>query len=64
MYADHRVYNIVHLIYQSKAFEGRSRDYEFGLHAMREHWQSGLDDLRRTLADPTRLRRPPPEVGR
>ena len=61
--ADHRVYNIVHLIYQSKAFEGHSRDYEFGLHAMREHWQSGLDDIRRTLADPTRLDRPPPEIG-
>jgi NTE family protein len=56
-----RAYNIVHLIYQSKAFEGHSKDYEFGLGAMREHWQSGLDDIRRTLADPCRLNRPPPE---
>ena len=56
--ARHPVYNIVHLIYQSKAFEGHSKDYEFGLHAMREHWQSGLDDIRRTLADPHRLNRP------
>ena len=47
--ACHRTYNIVHLIYQSKAFEGHSKDYEFGLDAMREHWQSGLDDIRRTL---------------
>lgn len=61
--ADHRVYNIVHLIYQSKAFEGHSRDYEFGPHAMREHWQSGLDDIRRTLADPSRLNRPTVEQG-
>jgi NTE family protein len=61
--AAHRVYNIVHLIYQSKAFEGQSKDYEFGLRAMREHWQSGLDDIRRTLADPSRLERPAPEVG-
>jgi hypothetical protein len=30
---------------------------------MREHWQSGLEDIRRTLADPRRLDRPPPEVG-
>ncbi|WP_342236378.1 patatin-like phospholipase family protein [Inquilinus sp. OTU3971] len=61
--ACHRAYNIVHLIYQSKAYEGHSKDYEFGLDAMREHWQSGLDDIRRTLADPRRLDRPTPEDG-
>ncbi|MFE0753078.1 DUF3734 domain-containing protein [Inquilinus sp. NPDC058860] len=61
--ACHHAYNIVHLIYQSKAYEGHSKDYEFGLDAMREHWQSGLDDIRRTLADPRRLDRPAPEVG-
>lgn len=61
--AGHRAYNIVHLIYQSKAFEGHSKDYEFGLDAMREHWQSGLEDIRRTLADPRRLDRPTPEIG-
>lgn len=59
----HRAYNIIHLIYQSKAFEGHSKDYEFGLGAMREHWQSGLEDIRRTLADPRRLDRPAPELG-
>lgn len=48
--ACHRTYNIVHLIYQSKAFEGHFKDYEFGLDAMREHWQGGLDDIRRTPA--------------
>lgn len=61
--ASHHAYNIVHLIYQSKIFEGHSKDYEFGLDAMREHWQCGLDDMRRTLADPRRLNRPPPELG-
>jgi NTE family protein len=61
--ACHRAYNIVHLIYQSKAFEGHSKDFEFGLDAMREHWQSGLDDIRRTLADPRRLDRPAAELG-
>jgi NTE family protein len=59
----HRAYNIIHLIYQSKAFEGHSKDFEFGPEAMREHWQSGLDDIRRTLADPRRLDRPAPELG-
>ncbi len=61
--ARHRSYNIIHLIYQSKIYEGHSRDYEFGLSAMRKHWQSGLDDIRRTLAEPRRLDRPAPELG-
>jgi NTE family protein len=61
--ASHRAHNIIHLIYQSKAFEGQSKDYEFGLDAMREHWQTGLDDIRRTLADSRRLKRPAPELG-
>jgi NTE family protein len=30
---------------------------------MREHWLSGLADMRRTLADPRRLDRPVPELG-
>ena len=61
--ARHRSYNIIHLIYQTKIHEGHSRDYEFGLSAMRAHWQSGLDDIRRTLADPHRLDPPSPELG-
>jgi NTE family protein len=61
--ASHRATNIIHLIYQSKAFEGHSKDYEFGPDAMREHWQSGLEDIRRTLADPGCLDRPEPGMG-
>jgi len=61
--AEHRVTNIIHLIYQSKAFEGHSKDYEFGPEAMREHWQSGLEDIRRTLADPGCLDRPAPGMA-
>ncbi|MCP3393446.1 patatin-like phospholipase family protein [Bradyrhizobium sp. CCGB12] len=61
--ARHRSYNIVHLIYQTKPNEGHSRDYEFGLSAMRRHWQSGLEDIRRTLSDRRRLDPPPPERG-
>ena len=58
-----RSHNIIHLIYQSKIYEGHSKDYEFGLNAMRAHWQSGLDDIRRTLANPRRLDPPAPEFG-
>lgn len=61
--ARHRSCNIIHLIYQSKTYERHSKDYEFGLNAMRAHWQSGLEDIRRTLADPRRLDPPAPELG-
>lgn len=50
----------IHLIYQSKAHKGHLRDYEFGPSAMRTHWQSGLDYIRRTLADPRCLDLPAP----
>ena len=37
------------MIYQQKAYEGDSKDYEFSSTSMREHWDSGLEDTRRTL---------------
>ena len=40
---------ILQLIYQQKAYEGDSKDHEFSATSMREHWQAGLDDTRRTL---------------
>ncbi|MGY3534511.1 patatin-like phospholipase family protein [Bradyrhizobium sp. USDA 4452] len=61
--ARHSSHNIIHLIYQSKIYEGHSKDYEFGLSAMRAHWQSGLEDIRRTLAEPRRLDPPDPDLG-
>jgi hypothetical protein len=39
---------ILQLIYQQKAYEG-AKDYEFSGTSMREHWQSGYEDTRRTL---------------
>ncbi len=42
--------NIVHLIYQQKAYEGHAKDYEFSGTSMREHWQSGYEDTKRTLS--------------
>jgi NTE family protein len=44
--------NVVNLIYESKNYERHSKDYEFGSEAMREHWSSGLADLRATLDRP------------
>jgi NTE family protein len=47
--ADHKVYNIVQLIYRSKQYEGHSKDYEFSSLTMRDHWKSGLQDAAFTL---------------
>ncbi|MFZ5783373.1 MAG: DUF3734 domain-containing protein [Pseudomonadota bacterium] len=40
---------ILQLIYQQKAYEGHAKDYEFSRTSMREHWQSGYEDTKRTL---------------
>jgi NTE family protein len=41
---------ILQLIYQKQAYEGAARDYEFSTDSMREHWQNGHEDTRKTLA--------------
>ncbi len=58
-----KVYNVIHLVYRDKAFEAYHKDYEFSRLTMREHWDSGLDDIRRTLAYPEWLERPDNESG-
>jgi len=55
---DHKVYNIVHLIYRAKNYEGHSKDYEFSRTSMQEHWTAGYHDAVRTLRHPEVLRRP------
>jgi len=47
-----RVFNIVHLIYRAKSYEEQYKDYAFAAATMREHWASGHDDMRRSLARP------------
>ena len=39
--AQRKVYNIVHLIYRAKNYEGHSKDYEFSRLSMEEHWRAG-----------------------
>jgi NTE family protein len=56
--ADHKVYNIIHLIYRAKHYEGHSKDYEFSRLAMEEHWRGGYSDAVRTLRHPEVLDRP------
>ncbi|AZG12417.1 MULTISPECIES: DUF3734 domain-containing protein [Cupriavidus] len=51
--------NVIQLIYRDKPFEGSAKDFQFGPLTMREHWNSGLDDIRGTLAHPEWLAMPP-----
>ncbi|HTZ03122.1 MAG TPA: patatin-like phospholipase family protein [Xanthobacteraceae bacterium] len=61
--ADRKVYNIVHLIYRARNYEGQSKDYEFSRLSMEEHWRAGLNDARRTLRHPEVLQRPENHAG-
>jgi NTE family protein len=56
--ADHKVYNIVELIYRSQRYEGHAKDYEFSRISMEEHWRSGLIDARKTLRHAPIFERP------
>lgn len=61
--ADRKVYNIIHLIYRAKKYEGHSKDYEFSRLSMEEHWRAGYHDARRTLRQPEVLQRPDNHEG-
>jgi NTE family protein len=56
--ADDKVYNIIHMIYRARVYEGASKDYEFSRRTMEEHWAAGYRDMTRTLAYPEVLERP------
>jgi NTE family protein len=56
-------YNVIHLIYRHKEYEGHFKDYQFGLSTMREHWQAGLLDIRRTLRHPEWFAMPDNDAG-
>src|SRR3954447_26129773 len=56
--ASDKVYNIVHLIYRARNYEGHSKDYEFSRLSMQDHWRAGYHDALRTLRHPEVLARP------
>jgi NTE family protein len=56
--ADRKVYNIVHLIYRAKSYEGPAKDYEFSRGSMEDHWRAGYYDVVRTLRHPRVVERP------
>lgn len=51
-------YNVIHLIYRNQPYEQHYKDHQFGPITMREHWQSGLDDIRNTLQHADKLAMP------
>jgi len=55
--------NVLHLIYHHKDYEGDTKDYEFSKLTMREHWQAGLDDTRKTLGHQDWLKLPHQKTG-
>lgn len=61
--AERKVYNIIHLIYRAKNYEGHSKDYEFSRLSMQEHWRAGYNDARRTLRHREVLERPKNHEG-
>jgi NTE family protein len=61
--ADHKVYNLVQLIYRSRHYEGHSKDFEFSRLSMEEHWRAGYHDALRTLRHPEALQRPRNQEG-
>jgi len=55
--AQRHAYNLVHLIYRPRGFEGDSKDYEFSRLSMAEHWRSGYYDAMHALRHPEVLER-------
>jgi NTE family protein len=55
--------SIVHLIYRDRQYDSASKDYEFSRASMQEHWQSGGNDVRRTLRHSAWRNRSRPRSG-
>src|SRR5712664_1103552 len=60
---DRKVYNIVHLIYRAKNYEGPAKDYEFSRGSMEDHLRAGYYDVVRTLRHPGVVERPTNHEG-
>jgi NTE family protein len=62
-FGDHKVYNMVHLIYRAQNYEGDSKDCEFSRLSMEEHWRAGYYDTTHALRHPAALARPQNDDG-
>jgi NTE family protein len=57
-FSERKDWNLIHLIYHAKGYEGDSKDYEFSRQSMVDHWRAGYDDTVHTLSHPEVLERP------
>jgi NTE family protein len=62
-FSDRKVWNLIHLIYHAKGYEGDSKDYEFSRQSMVDHWHAGYEDTLHTLSHPEVLERPKSPEG-
>ena len=60
--ASYGLISIVQLIYRDKYYETQAKDYEFSRVSMQEHWQTGLNDTRRTLNHEKQWLTPPQDL--
>jgi NTE family protein len=60
--ASYGLISIVQLIYRDKYYETQAKDYEFSRVSMQEHWQTGLNDTRRTLNHEKQWLTPPRDL--
>jgi NTE family protein len=61
--AERKIYNIIHLIYHARNYEGHAKDYEFSRASMEAHWRAGYNDTRRTLRHLNRFGLPTNDEG-
>ncbi len=61
--ADSKHCNVIQLIYRDREYESFNKDYQFGMSAMRDHWKSGLKDIRNTLSHPEYLAMPDNDIS-
>ncbi len=61
--ADSKHCNVIQLIYRDREYESYNKDYQFGVSAMRDHWKSGLKDIRNTLSHPDYLAMPDNDIS-
>jgi NTE family protein len=58
VYASGALVNLFHLIYRNKPYEGHYKDYEFSAASMRQHWNSGMEDMQGTLQEASWFEKP------
>ena len=61
--AERKVWNLIHLIYHAKGYEGDSKDIGFSRQSMVDHWHAGYEDTIQTLEHPEVLERPSSPEG-